>query len=875
MNRKCCRRHTTIQKPLTKLPSLFQISKSTDSYGYDLFLDDRVGDIFADNEVFRVIKGASIRESLPRGYVSDRESSLQPVARNTRKRSPRSSNIAESSRDGKRQRVQGPDVPLPSLEVDQDGSAGDVEHDEDGIIPDSQEKSTVHFSSNFTRAPPKTRSSRRLQHTRTNLSPILGEDEEDEEDAAAAAQPPDVTMTDGAPHEEVEPAADTTAHLATASTVAEQAALTSPVAAVKKRGRPKKTQLTAEAPSIIPAANTPSKAIATPKATPVLPPSFASTKQTSVVPTSTPVSKATATSSAATPSRGGDETPSKGRISAAREQRLAAIKAKQSRSSQKNAETEQLAAGKHEQLKRATIAAAAAAKAKEEEDLKKAAEEAERLEGEAAAALARKAANEGEARRKAAAAEAKKAAKEEEARQKEAEKEKRKAEAAAKKAEADAKRLAVAAEKAAKKTASQEQREAEKRGAKDSTAASSSTVSYDLPAGDRPSRESTKTTSSSSASKSSKTPIPATVSGASGTVEGQAPSSPSARRVSFVKPPVPALQKVADKVSESSTPKPAEQFKPIKPSSVSKSTASAEPSAAKAVAKVSGPKTRADESSDESSSESSSASSSRSQRDSRSPVRFVNAVQNAANGSSRPGSSHSHQKQDDTSESSSSESESDDEDDDLDANKTPVAGMKKVVAKTLSDEKKTPVPAPKIAKPAMSPPKSTPKSVGPSAAVTQTNGSVMAPPSSTNKVSTTPIPKPTPTLARPVGMKHMPSLKNRAAEAIKTREEQLAMITKKAQDKMKAAQDEKIAKTSRAVSEEEESESESSSSSGSASGSSSSEDSDGDVNMANTPVRPGPGGKTVPATANKAVRKTKSLGLGKIGKRLSLGNNLR
>src|SRR5277367_1769839 len=43
---------------------LFAIEKPQDSYGSDLYLGDRVRDVFEDNEIFRVIKGATIRASV-------------------------------------------------------------------------------------------------------------------------------------------------------------------------------------------------------------------------------------------------------------------------------------------------------------------------------------------------------------------------------------------------------------------------------------------------------------------------------------------------------------------------------------------------------------------------------------------------------------------------------------------------------------------------------------------------------------------------------------------------------------------------------------------------------------------------------------------
>lgn len=127
--------------------SLFQISKTTNALGDDLFLDDSVSDIFADNEVFRVIKGASIRESLPRNYRETREASLQPNHQpnhNARKRSPNTSNMGDLSRAGKRQRFHEPERPIPSIERfavidEEDEGSGSGSEDED--VPDAEEPS--------------------------------------------------------------------------------------------------------------------------------------------------------------------------------------------------------------------------------------------------------------------------------------------------------------------------------------------------------------------------------------------------------------------------------------------------------------------------------------------------------------------------------------------------------------------------------------------------------------------------------------------------------------------------------------------------------------------------------------------------------------
>lgn len=115
-----------------------------------MFLDDSVGDIFADNEVFRVIKGASIRESLPRNYRESRERELQPPNHNTtRKRSPNTSNMGDLSRAGKRQRFHEPERLIPSIErfavideEDEDAAPdneGPSPEEEDEDVPDVEE----------------------------------------------------------------------------------------------------------------------------------------------------------------------------------------------------------------------------------------------------------------------------------------------------------------------------------------------------------------------------------------------------------------------------------------------------------------------------------------------------------------------------------------------------------------------------------------------------------------------------------------------------------------------------------------------------------------------------------------------------------------
>ncbi|KFZ20713.1 hypothetical protein V502_03045 [Pseudogymnoascus sp. VKM F-4520 (FW-2644)] len=160
--------------------SLFQIAQSTDAYGADLYLNDRVGDIFADNEVLRVIKGSSIRDSLPPDYVNGRAGSVQPSYPLQRKRSPATSNLGDISRAGKRQKVYRPDDPLPSRERDpsdseeENLSPEDIPIDE--IIPNSQGNEVEDGSRHIKQEKP-------LQASRPSVnqpSPVLGKGDDEE-----------------------------------------------------------------------------------------------------------------------------------------------------------------------------------------------------------------------------------------------------------------------------------------------------------------------------------------------------------------------------------------------------------------------------------------------------------------------------------------------------------------------------------------------------------------------------------------------------------------------------------------------------------------------------------------------------------------------
>ncbi|ELR06580.1 hypothetical protein VC83_03133 [Pseudogymnoascus destructans] len=159
--------------------SLFQIAQSTDAYGADLYLNDRVGDIFADNEVLRVIKGSSIRDSLPPDYVNGRAGTVQPSYPLQRKRSPATSNLGDNSRAGKRQKVYRPDDPLPSRERDPSDSEAEIVPPEDipidEVIPDSQVNEIEDGGRHIKQEKP----SQTSRPSYNQPSPVLGGDDEE------------------------------------------------------------------------------------------------------------------------------------------------------------------------------------------------------------------------------------------------------------------------------------------------------------------------------------------------------------------------------------------------------------------------------------------------------------------------------------------------------------------------------------------------------------------------------------------------------------------------------------------------------------------------------------------------------------------------
>jgi hypothetical protein len=130
---------------------LFAIDKHQDSYGSDLYLGDRVRDVFEDNEVFRVIKGDTIRASVePHGA---RSQSVQPNgvfqygSAGPGKRSYNQSEAENSTRAPKRQRIvtSDPDRPVRSRERDTvEREIQILEHQvqETTVIQDSQQSTT-------------------------------------------------------------------------------------------------------------------------------------------------------------------------------------------------------------------------------------------------------------------------------------------------------------------------------------------------------------------------------------------------------------------------------------------------------------------------------------------------------------------------------------------------------------------------------------------------------------------------------------------------------------------------------------------------------------------------------------------------------------
>ena len=124
-----------------------------------------------------MIKGSSIRDSLPPDYVNGRAVSVQPSYPLQRKRSPATSNLGDNSRAGKRQKVYRPDDPLPSRESDPyDSEQEDVSHITDEVIPNSQVTEAEDDSRHIKVEKPP-------QATRPSLkqpSPVLGEGEGEE-----------------------------------------------------------------------------------------------------------------------------------------------------------------------------------------------------------------------------------------------------------------------------------------------------------------------------------------------------------------------------------------------------------------------------------------------------------------------------------------------------------------------------------------------------------------------------------------------------------------------------------------------------------------------------------------------------------------------
>lgn len=132
---------------------LFNIHRSQDEVGSDLYLDDRVGDVFADNEVFRIVQGSSIRESLPPdspafsylhpGEARARSVSIAHTSAGTKKRELEESPCQdEIQRREKRQKVGKSYQDRPILSLERDTPELDAEStqliENDTVVPETQ-----------------------------------------------------------------------------------------------------------------------------------------------------------------------------------------------------------------------------------------------------------------------------------------------------------------------------------------------------------------------------------------------------------------------------------------------------------------------------------------------------------------------------------------------------------------------------------------------------------------------------------------------------------------------------------------------------------------------------------------------------------------
>ena len=134
---------------------LFAIEKPQDSYGSDLYLGDRVRDVFEDNEIFRVIKGATIRASVEPHQAGSQ--SVQPDgvfqygSVGIGKRRNGRSEAEDLLRAQKRQRIitNDPDRPIRSRErdtVEREEQDSDENAREATVIQDSQETNTENLA---------------------------------------------------------------------------------------------------------------------------------------------------------------------------------------------------------------------------------------------------------------------------------------------------------------------------------------------------------------------------------------------------------------------------------------------------------------------------------------------------------------------------------------------------------------------------------------------------------------------------------------------------------------------------------------------------------------------------------------------------------
>lgn len=131
---------------------LFAIGKSQDSGGADLYLEDRVGDVFQDNEIFRIIQGNTIRESLPpdpRAFAAHNVpfvshsivSVFRSPAQSKKRRSSQSPSHSNTRRNDKRQRLLdlSPDESRLLSETDAPRAATSTVTVRESLVPNTQQ----------------------------------------------------------------------------------------------------------------------------------------------------------------------------------------------------------------------------------------------------------------------------------------------------------------------------------------------------------------------------------------------------------------------------------------------------------------------------------------------------------------------------------------------------------------------------------------------------------------------------------------------------------------------------------------------------------------------------------------------------------------